>query len=153
MRAGLCDKGDTGVCYRPPDQEVAANEACYRPIGEASCSQAFDLTEGVQPASIFWRDNNAVKKKLRRFLERTDYNFFLQVTGEPVRRGAVLDLILTTKEGHAGNTKVKGSLGCRDHIMVKLKILRPEKRAHSKLTSIDFRRAGFGLFKDLLIRV
>ena len=40
--------------------------------------------------------------------------------------------------------KLKGSLGCNDHEMVEFKILRAVRRAHSKLTALDFRRADFG---------
>ncbi|GAB0199980.1 mitochondrial enolase superfamily member 1 [Grus japonensis] len=70
-----------------------------------------------------------------------------------MRRGAMLDLILTNKEGLAGDVKLKGSLGCSDHEMVEFRILRAARRAHSKLTTLDFRRADFGLFRDLLGRV
>jgi len=34
--------------------------------------------------------------------------------------------------------------------MVEFKILRAARRAHSKLCTLNFRRAGFGLFRDLL---
>ncbi|GAB0183659.1 nucleoside diphosphate kinase 6 [Grus japonensis] len=61
-----------------------------------------------------------------------------------MRRGAMLDLVLTNKEGLVGNVKVKGSLGCSDHEMVEFKILRAVRRVHSKLTTLDFRRADFG---------
>jgi len=70
-----------------------------------------------------------------------------------MRRGAMLDLVLTNKEGMVGNVKLQGCLDCGDHEMVKFKILRAARRAHSKLTALDFRRAGFGLFRDLLSRV
>ena len=49
-----------------------------------------------------------------------------------------------------GNVKLQGSLGCSDHEIVEFKILRAERRAHSKLTILDFRRADFG---NLLCRV
>ena len=75
--------------------------------------------------------------------------FILQVIEEPTRRGAMLDLILTNKEGLVGDVKLKGSLGCSDHETVEFKILRAVRRAHSKLTTLDFRRADFGLFRDL----
>ena len=65
----------------------------------------------------------------------------------------MLDLTLTNKEGLVGNVKLKGSLGCSDHGMVELKILRAVRGAHSKLTTLDFRRADFGLFRDLIGRV
>ncbi|GAB0179267.1 hypothetical protein GRJ2_000392000 [Grus japonensis] len=60
----------------------------------------------------------------RRFLECVDDNFLLQVIEEPTRRGAMLDLVPTNKEGLVGNVKLKGSLGCSDHEMVQFKILR-----------------------------
>ncbi|GAB0176260.1 mitochondrial enolase superfamily member 1 [Grus japonensis] len=65
----------------------------------------------------------------------------------------MLDLILTNKEGLVGDVKLKGSLGCSDHKMVEFRILRAARRAHSKLTTLDFRRADFGLFRDLLGRI
>ncbi|GAB0193347.1 nucleoside diphosphate kinase 6 [Grus japonensis] len=65
----------------------------------------------------------------------------------------MLDLVLTNKEGLVGDVKLKGSLGCRDHETVEFKILRAVRRAHSKLTALDFRRADFGLFRDLLGRL
>jgi len=37
--------------------------------------------------------------------------------------------------------------------MMEFKILREARRAHSKLTVLDFRRADFALFRDLLGRV
>jgi len=52
-----------------------------------------------------------------------------------------------------GNVKLKGSLGCSDHAMVQLKVLRAVRKVHSKLTFLDFRRAAFGFFRDLLGRV
>ncbi|GAB0189054.1 hypothetical protein GRJ2_001370700 [Grus japonensis] len=65
----------------------------------------------------------------------------------------MLDLVLTNKEGLLGNVKLKGSLGSSDHEMVEFKILRAVRRVHSKLTTLDFRRADFGLFRDLLGRL
>lgn len=53
-----------------------------------------------------------------RFLECTDDNFLLQMIKEPMRRGALLGLILTNKKGLVRNVKIKGSLGCSDHVMV-----------------------------------
>ena len=52
-----------------------------------------------------------------------------------------------------GNVKHKYSLSCSDHEKVKFKILRAARVLYSKLTTLDFRRADFGLFRDLLGRV
>jgi len=72
------------------------------------------------------------------------------VIEETTTRGATLDLVLTTKEGLVGNAKLKGSLDCRDHEIVECKILKAVRRVHRKLSTLDVRRADFGLFGDLL---
>ncbi|GAB0189139.1 hypothetical protein GRJ2_001379200 [Grus japonensis] len=102
---------------------------------------------------ICWRDNTAGHKQSRRFLECADDSILLQVIEEPTRRGAMLDIVLTSKEGLVGDVNLKGSLGCSDHEMVEFEILRTASRVHNKLTALDFRRADFGLFRDLLGRV
>ncbi|GAB0209793.1 hypothetical protein GRJ2_003445000 [Grus japonensis] len=149
---GSTGTGDiiAGVCYRPPNQEDQVDEALYRQIGAASRSQALVLMGDFNHPDICWRGNTAGHKQSRKFLECTDDNFLLQVTEEPTRRDAMLDLVLTNKEGLVGDVKLKGSLGCSDHEMVELNILRAARGTHCKLTTLDFRRADFGLFRDLL---
>ncbi|GAB0203390.1 hypothetical protein GRJ2_002804600 [Grus japonensis] len=112
-----------GVCYRPPNQGDQADEALYRQIGAASHSQALVLMGDFNHPDICWRDNAAEHKQSRKFLECVD-NFLLQMTEEPRRRPIMLDLALSNKEGLVGNVKLKGSLGCSDHKMVEIKILR-----------------------------
>ncbi|GAB0180838.1 hypothetical protein GRJ2_000549100 [Grus japonensis] len=111
------------------------------------------LMRDFNDPDICWRDNTAGHKQSRRFLECVSDNFLLQVIEELMRRGAMLDLVLINKEGLVGNVNLKGSLGCSDHEMVEFKILRAARRVHSKLTAPDFRRADFGLFRDLLGRI
>ncbi|GAB0179410.1 hypothetical protein GRJ2_000406300 [Grus japonensis] len=147
---GRAETGDiiVGVCYRPSNQEDCLDEALYRQIGAASCSQALVLMGDFSHPDICWRNNTAGHKQSRRFLECVDDNFLLQVIEEviePTRRGAMLDLVLTNKDGLVGNVKLKGNLGCSDHEMVEHKILRAARKAHSKLTALDFRRADFDL--------
>lgn len=45
------------------------------------------------------------------------------MTGKPSRRGIMLDLVLTDKEGVVGNVKHKDSNGCSDHEMLEFEIL------------------------------
>ena len=71
---------------------------------------------------------------------------------EPTRRSALLVLMLTNKEGLVGDVKVEGSLGCSDHEVVEFRILRGGSRAKSKITTLDFRKSDFDLFKGLLSR-
>lgn len=47
-----------------------------------------------------------------RFLEYLDYNFLLQLIEETMRRGALLELVLTNKKGLVVNVKFMGSLVC-----------------------------------------
>ncbi|GAB0186589.1 hypothetical protein GRJ2_001124200 [Grus japonensis] len=109
--------------------------------------------EDFNHPNICWKGNTAGHKQSRRFLEGIDDNFLFQVIEEPTRRGATLDLVLTNKEGLVGNMKLKGSLGCSDHEMVEFKIHKAVRRAHSKFITLNFRRADFGLFRDLLGRI
>jgi len=62
----------------------------------------------------------------------------------------LLDLVLTNRAGLVEDVKAGGSLGCSDHEMVEFRILRGGSRAISRITALDFKRANFGLFKDLL---
>jgi len=63
---GRAGTGDiiVGVCYRPPDED----EALYKQIGGASCSQALDLLGIFNHPDTCWRDNTAGYKQSRRFL-------------------------------------------------------------------------------------
>jgi len=74
----------------------------------------------------------------------------MQVVEEPTRKGALLDLVLTNKEGLVEDVKVGGRLGCSDHEMVESRILRGGSRAISRIKTLDLRRANFGIFKELL---
>jgi len=151
-RTGLGDI-TVGVCYRPPDQDEQADEALYRQTGEASRSKELVLMGDFNHPDICWRDNTAGHRQSRRFFKCVEDNFLLHVIEEPTRRGAMLDPVLTNKEGLVGNVKVKVSLGCSDHEMVEFKILRAARRVRSNLATLDFRRADFGLLRNLLGRI
>ncbi|PKU30746.1 dtw domain-containing protein 2 [Limosa lapponica baueri] len=129
------------------------DEALCRQVGAASRSQTLVLMGDFSHPNICWKDNTAGHKKSRKFLECVKDNFLLQMVEEPMWRGAMLDLILTNKEGLVGNVKLKVSLGCSDHKMVEFKVLGAARRVHNKLATLDFRRADFGLLRDLLVRV
>ncbi|PKU48684.1 glycerol kinase [Limosa lapponica baueri] len=152
---GRTGAGDVtvGVCYRPPHQSDREDEALYRQIGAALCSHTLVLMGDFNHPDICWKDNTAGHMKSRKFLECVNDNFLLQMIEEPTKKGAVLDLVLTNKEGLVGNVKFKGSLGCSDDKMVEFKIHRAARRVCSKLSTLDFRKADFGLLRDLIGRV
>lgn len=70
-----------------------------------------------------------------------------------MRRGVKWDLVLTNEGGLVSNMKLKGNVGCSDHEMMEFKILRASKRVHNRLATLDFQRADFDLFRELLVRV
>lgn len=70
---------------------------------------------------------------------------------EPVKRGAVLNLILTNKVGLVGNVKLTATLAAVT--IMEFKIIKAVRRAPPKLTTMDFRREVFCLFGDLLGKV
>ena len=74
----------------------------------------------------------------------------MQMVDVPTRRGVLLDLVLTNKEGLVEAVKGDGSLSCRDHEMVEFRISCGRNRVLSRTASLDFSRANFGLFKHLL---
>ncbi|RMC00685.1 hypothetical protein DUI87_23303 [Hirundo rustica rustica] len=55
------------------------------------------------------------------------------------RGGAMVDLVLSN-ESLVRNVTLKGSLGCSDHKITDFEILEAMRRAHSKLTTLDFKR-------------
>lgn len=46
-----------------------------------------------------------------------------------------------------GNIKARGSLGCRDHVLVEFAVLRDMTQVRSKVRPLDARKANFQLFK------
>lgn len=62
----------------------------------------------------------------------------------------MLDLVLTNREEMVRCVKFKGSLGHSDHKKVEFKTLRAVRRLSSKLTTPNFRREHFGLWRGLL---
>ncbi|GAB0205364.1 hypothetical protein GRJ2_003002000 [Grus japonensis] len=134
--------GDTvvGVYYRPPDQEEEVNEAFYRELEVASRSLAFIFIGDFNCPDICWKGNTARHAQSRRFLQSIDDNFLTQVVEEPTRRGVLLDLVLTNKEGLVEDVKAGGSLGCSDHEMVEFRNLRGRSRAISRITTLDLEK-------------
>jgi len=144
--------GDTvvGVYCRPPDQEEEVDEAFYRQLKVASQSQALVLLVDFNHPDISWEDHTARHAQSRRFLQSIDDNFLMQVVEDPTRRGMLLDLVLMNKEGLVEDMKIGGSLSCSDCEIVEFRILHGGNMARSKIKTLDFRRANFGLFEDLL---
>ncbi|GAB0210105.1 hypothetical protein GRJ2_003476300 [Grus japonensis] len=152
---GKANKADIllGVCYRPPNQDEEADEAFYKRLAEVSQSLALVLVGDFNLLDVCWKYNIAERKQSRRFLECAEDNFLTQLVSEPTRGGASLDLLFTNREGLVGDVVVRGCLGLSDHEMTEFSILGEVRRGISKTTTMDFRRADFGLLRTLVERV
>lgn len=52
-----------------------------------------------------------------------------------------------------GDVKFRGSLGCCDHEVMVFRILRAVNKAECMIITLDFRRADFDVFRNLLQRI
>ncbi|PKU35565.1 rna-directed dna polymerase from mobile element jockey-like [Limosa lapponica baueri] len=139
-----------GVYYRPPDQDGEVDEAFYNQLQVASQSQALVLVGDFNYPDICWKGYTARNIQSKRFLQCTDDNFLTQLVEEPMRREALLDLLLTNKEGLVEGIKVGGKLGCSDHGKIEFRIAGSTHKTVSRTETLDFKRANYVLFKKLL---
>lgn len=109
-----------------------------------------DFKKDFNYPDIFWKRNISRHTESRRFLLCLKDKFLVQVVEEePVRIGALLNLVLTNMEGLFGNLKLGGNLGCSDHETVELRILCGRNKVISRNATLDFRRGNFDPCKDL----
>ncbi|PKU31622.1 hypothetical protein llap_18074 [Limosa lapponica baueri] len=104
---GQTNMGNTvvGVYYKPLDQDEEVDGSFYRQLEIASRSQAQVLMGDFKYPDICGKDNTARHAEPQRFLQIIVDNFLTQVVDEPMRIGALLDLVLTNKEGLVGDVK------------------------------------------------
>jgi len=102
---------------------------------------------------ICWKYNTAERKQSRRFLECVEDNFLTQLVSKPTRAGALLDLLFTSREGLVEDVVVGGHLELSNYEMTEFLTVGKVKWGVSKITTMDFQRADFGLFRMLAERV
>jgi len=158
------DPGDTGnlvvgVYYRPPNQEEPTDEAFLLQLQDAPRSQAFIPLGDFKPPNICWKSSTASCRQSRRLLEHIENNFLSLVIDSPTRGDAVLDLLVTNASKLIGDIKIGGSLGCSDHALVDSavlrdtgQVLRDTGQVNSKVWTLNFKKASFQLFKELVNR-
>ncbi|KAK4827894.1 hypothetical protein QYF61_022317 [Mycteria americana] len=91
-------------------------------------------------------------RQSRRLLECIEDNSLSQVIDSPTRGDVILDLMVTNTSQLIGDIKTGGSLGCSDHALVEFAVLRDMGQAESKARTLNFRKANFQLFKELVNR-
>ncbi|OPJ62008.1 hypothetical protein AV530_002704 [Patagioenas fasciata monilis] len=91
-------------------------------------------------------------KQCRRLLECLEDNFCSQVTDDPARGNAILDLMVTNASELIGDVKIGGSLGSSDHACMDFTVLRDVGYVKIKVRTLIFRKAKFQLFEELVNR-
>ncbi|KAJ7424658.1 rna-directed dna polymerase from mobile element jockey-like [Pitangus sulphuratus] len=122
-------------------------------LAEVSESSALVLVGDFNIPDVYWELNTVEKRQSRRFLECIEDNFLLQLVNEPTRAGAPLYLLFTNREGLVGDVMAGGGLGHSDHEMTEFSTLSEVRKGINKTSTLDFRRAEFGLFRRLVQRV
>jgi len=152
---GKATKADIllGVGYRPPNQDEEADEVFYKRLAEVSQLLALVLMGDFILPDMCWKYNTGETKQSRRFLERVEDNFLMQLGSDPTRGGALLDVLFSNREGLVGGVVVGGHPGLRNHELIDFSVHGEVKRGASKTTTMDFWRAAFGLFRMLVKRV
>jgi len=79
-------------------------------------------------------------------------NFLSQVIHRPARRDLMLDLLVTNISKLIGDVKFGGSLDCSDHALVELTALRDKGQVKCKVKTLNYRKAKFQLFNELVDR-
>ncbi|OPJ66597.1 hypothetical protein AV530_016623 [Patagioenas fasciata monilis] len=91
-------------------------------------------------------------KQSRRLLECIENNFLSQVIDSPTRGDVILDLMVTNASELIVDIKIGDSLGCTDHVFMEFSVLRDVGQEKSKVRTLNFRKANFQLFKELVNR-
>jgi len=141
-----------GVFYRPSNQGEPIDKAILVQLQETSCSQALVLLGIFNHPDDCQKSSMAICRQSRRLLECMEDNFSSQVIDSPTRRGAILDLLLTNTSELVSDTLIGDSLGCSGHALVEFAVLRDIGQAKSKFRTLDFRKANFQIFKELVSR-
>ncbi|KAK4821784.1 hypothetical protein QYF61_002200 [Mycteria americana] len=129
------------------------DEAFFLQLQEASCSQALVLLEDFNHPNICWKSSIASCRQSRRLLECIEDNFLTQVIDSLTRRDVIPDLLVTNASELISGVKIGGSLGCSDHALVAFTVLRDMGQAMSKVRTLNFRKANFQMFKELVNRI
>ena len=90
-----------GVYCRPPDQKEEVDEAFYRHRSSLTITGP-GSPEGLQPCWYLLEKQHCQADIVKSFLHCVADNLLSQVVEEPIRRGMLLDLVLTDKKDWLG---------------------------------------------------
>ena len=151
----ICDhtnKGHlvVGVCYRLPDQWKPVDKISLLQLQEVPHMQALILMGDYNYSDICWENNMVRGQQSRKLLEPIDNIFLIHILDRPTRSQALPDQVLIAMEEIIKDIKIGSRLGCSDHVLAEFTISRNTCLAKNGIKSLNFRRANFRLFKELL---
>jgi len=142
-----------GAYYRLPAQREPTDKAFFLQLQEALRLQALILLGHFNHPNICWKGSTASCSQSRRFLECIEDNFLSQVIATSARGDAILDRMVTKASELISDVKIGGSLGCSDPVLVEFTPLRDTGKVTSIVRTLNFRKANFQLFKELVSRI
>ncbi|KAK4818978.1 hypothetical protein QYF61_022645 [Mycteria americana] len=101
---------------------------------------------------ICWKSSTVSYRQSRRLLECIRANFLRQVIDSPTRGDVIMDLMVTNASELICDVRIGGSLGCSDHALMEFAVLSDMGQAKSIVRILNFRKAKFQLFKELINR-
>jgi len=132
-----------------PDQSEPVNAAFYLELQEVLRSQALVLLGDFNHPDICWKRSTVSYRQSRMLLECIELpesrNWW------PHQEGMwYLDLLLIIVSELIGDIRIGGCLGCSDHAMVEFVLWRDMRQVKSKIKKLNFRKANFQLFSELV---
>jgi len=151
---GRGNKGNlvVGVCYRLPDEGEPTDKALLLQLQDASRSQSLILLGDFNHPDSCWKSSTASCRQSRRLQECIDDNFLSQVMDSPTTGDAILNPLVTNANELRSDVKIGGILGCSEHALVEVAVLRDVGQTKSKVRTLNFRKKKFQLFKKLVNR-
>ena len=104
----------------------------------------------VVKVHICWKSSTVSCRQSRRLLECIEDKFLGQVIDGPTRGGTTMDVLLTSVNELIDDIRIGGCLGCSDHAVVEFTLQRDMRQVKSKARKLNFRKANFQLFKELI---
>jgi len=114
-----------------PDQGEPINKAFLLQLQQALRLQALILLGDFNHPNISWKSSMVSCGKSRNLLECIEDTFLSQAINSTTRGDVIQDLLVTNKDELIGDTKTENGLGCSDHALVEITVLRNMGQAKS----------------------
>lgn len=111
------------------------------------------MIEISQNPSKFWETYAKGCKQSRGILDSIEDNILVQELDKPTRSESLLDQVLTSAEKMIKEIKIGVNLGCSDHALIEIMILKYVGLGKEQSQSPELQESHYHLFKELLNRV